>query len=127
MECTTASVESLAKSQIRSFVAVSGEPEQAELLDALSADEHDYGVIFVDTIARSYSRIKQVMPDVVIVYCSIDDIDGCQLLSMLELDPDLSCVRVVTCATAPARPEVADFVADVLETPTELGVSLSMN
>jgi hypothetical protein len=35
----------------------------------------------------------------VIVFCEIDDIAACQLLSMLKTDRDLSGVEVVTCTS----------------------------
>ena len=97
MDHTTFGAETTGRSHpLRRFVAVSGEPAQAELLDVLSADDHDYGVIFVDTIGRSYLRIKQVIPDVVIVYCAIDDLAACQLLSMLKLDEETRSIPVLT-------------------------------
>jgi len=73
----------------RSIVALSRDPERAELLDAL-ADAGDYDVIFVESVAHGYSRIKQVMPDLIIVYVDIEDVAVCQLLSMLSIDDDLS-------------------------------------
>jgi hypothetical protein len=83
----------------RSVVAVSGDPMRGQLLDALLADESDYGVLFVESTERAYSRIKQVTPYMVIVFCEIDDIAACQLLSMLKTDRDLSGVEVVTCTS----------------------------
>jgi hypothetical protein len=128
MECTIVGAESKTRSHpIRSFVAVSGEPQQAELLNVLSADDHDYGVIFVDSIGRSYSRIKQLIPDIVIVYCAIDDVAACQLLSMLKLDAELSYVRVVTCAAAPAKSGLPSSFSDTVEPSTDIAVPLQMN
>jgi hypothetical protein len=128
MECTIVGAESKTRSHpIRSFVAVNGDPQQAELLDALSADDHDYGVIFVDSISRSYSRIKEVIPDIVIVYCAIDDVGACQLLSMLKLDAELSDVRVATCATAPANSDLPFSLADVVEPSPDVAAALQLN
>jgi PleD family two-component response regulator len=128
MEFITLGTESQTKSrQTRSFVAVSGDQRQEELLDVLLADEHDYGVVFVESIARSYSRIKQVVPDVVIVYCAIDDLAACQLLSMLKLDAELSRIRVVTCANAPSNDESPDFFSELVEPETVLTVPVQMN
>ena len=83
----------------RSVVAVSGDPMRGQLLDALLADESDYGVLFVESTERAYSRIKQVTPYMVIVFCEIDDLAACLLLSMLKTDRDLSDVHVVTCTS----------------------------
>lgn len=81
----------------QSVVAVSGDLLRAELLDALIADENDYGPIFLEPMTGAYSRIKEEMPDLVIVYCEADDdVAACQLLSMLSMDADLSGVLVVT-------------------------------
>src|SRR5262245_51887878 len=68
----------------QSVVAVSGDLLRAELLDALIVDENDYGPIFLEPMTGAYSRIKEEMPDLVIVYCEADDdVAACQLLSML--------------------------------------------
>jgi hypothetical protein len=82
----------------RSVVAVSGEPQRAEFLNALLRDEHDYGVIVVESTARAYRRIKQVTPYMVIVFCEIDDDEACRLLSMLQMDAELADLLVLTCA-----------------------------
>jgi len=72
---------------------------RGQLLDALLADDSDYGVLFVESTEGAYSRIKQVTPYMVIVFCEIDDVAACQLLSMLKTDAELSDVEVVTCAS----------------------------
>ena len=81
------------------IVAVSGDTHREALLGALMSDQHDFGMVFVEPIAGGYARIKQIGPDMIILYCDIDDPDACQLLSMLALDSDLSMVPVLTCLT----------------------------
>jgi hypothetical protein len=128
MEFITIGTESKAKSRLtRSFVAVSGDQQQEELLDALLADEHDYGVVFVESIVRSYSRIKQIVPDAVIVYCAVDDLAACQLLSMLKLDAELSGIRVMTCANAPSNDESPDFFSEMFEPERVITQPVQMN
>jgi len=83
-------------------VAVSDEALRSELLDAL-VDESDYSVVVVETIPRAYSRIRQVEPDLVVVFMEMNDVNACQLLSMLETDRDLSGIPVVTCAAESER------------------------
>ena len=39
---------------------------------------------------------KQVKPDLVVVFMEANDVDACQLLSMLRVDSDLSGVRIIT-------------------------------
>ena len=128
MEFITTGTESKATGRLRrSFVAVSGDQQREELLDALLADEHDYGVVFVESIVRSYPRIKQIVPDVVIVYCAVDDLAACQLLSMLKLDAELSRIRVVTCANAPSNGEAPDFFSEMDEPERVITQPVQMN
>jgi CheY-like chemotaxis protein len=64
-------------------------------------DAGDYDVVFVEGIAHAYSRIKHVMPSLVIVCLSVDDLDGFHLLSMLKLDGETARIPVVTYTAAP--------------------------
>ena len=59
----------------------------------------DYDVVFIESTAHAYSKIKRVLPDLVIVCLSPADMDGCQILSMLALDSDTSRIPVLTCST----------------------------
>ena len=83
-------------------VAVSDDALRSDLLDAL-LDEKDYNIVVVESIPRAYSRIRQLKPDLVIVFMKIDDVNACQLLSMLEIDGALRGTPVVTCATGAER------------------------
>ena len=82
-----------------SVVAVSNDALRPELLDRLLVDDNNINVIVVESIERAYSRIRQLQPDVVVVFMNIDDVDACRLLSMLHMDHGLRGVSVVTCAT----------------------------
>jgi CheY-like chemotaxis protein len=95
-----------------SIMAVSNDALRPELLDRLLVDDNDFNVIVVESIERAYSRITQAQPDVVVVFMNIDDVDACQLLSVLHSDRGLRGMSVVTCATGPdagATPHVSDF------------------
>jgi CheY-like chemotaxis protein len=95
-----------------SMVAVSNDALRPELLDRLLVDDNDYNVIIVESIKRAYSRIRQVQPDVVVVFMNIDDVDGCQLLSMLRVDHELRGMYVISCTTGPdagATHHLGDF------------------
>ena len=72
------------------IVAVSGNPNREELVDALLADASCYDVIFVESIARGYSRIKELAPDLIVLLLDFDDVPGWQLLSMLKADADVA-------------------------------------
>ena len=95
-----------------SVVAVSNDALRPELLDRLFVDDNDYDVIVVESIERAYSRIRQVQPDAVVVFMNIDDVDACQLLSMLHIDHELRGMSVVSCTTSPdagATHHLGDF------------------
>src|SRR5262249_48222948 len=92
---------SVMKHHLRSLVAVSRDAQREEFLDVL-AESADYDVVIFESIERGYSRVKQVLPDLVLVYMDIDDVGGSQLLSMLKTDRSLSGIFVETCATAGA-------------------------
>ena len=82
----------------RSVVVVGGCPDRVQNLQDLLVDTSGYDVIVVESIARGYSRIRQVVPDFVIVVHDINDLAACQLLSMLKLDRELSRIPLLTCA-----------------------------
>jgi hypothetical protein len=82
---------------LRTVVLVSGREPQGQSLDALLVAASDYDVIFVESTARSYSCIKRVTPDLVIISSEVDDGATCQLLSMLKVDRRASGIPVLTC------------------------------
>ena len=84
-----------------SVVAVSNDALRPELLDRLFVDDNDYDVIVVESIERAYSRIRQVQPTAVVVFMNSDDVDACQLLSMLHIDHALRGIPVLSCTISP--------------------------
>ena len=110
-----------------SVVAVSGDELRPALIDALVADENDYGPIFLEPFSQAYSRIRQVTPDVVIVYCEIGDTAACQLLSMLKMDDDLAGVLVLICANASAEDELDAIVPQIPEYTPRPSHAIQMN
>ncbi len=88
------------KRPLRTAVLASGHAPQAQSLDALLVATSDCGrhLRGIDR-ARCYSRIKQVVPDLVIISSEIDDVATCRLLSMLGVDRRSSGIPVLTCAT----------------------------
>ena len=90
-------------------------------------DDYDSDVIFVESIAHGYSRIKQVTPDLVVVFLEIDDLAACQLLSMLKMDHDLSGIPVVACATGRMDRECEDIVAELVGESSCLTHAVQMN
>jgi CheY-like chemotaxis protein len=57
-------------------------------------------VVFVESTAHAYSKIKRALPDVIVMCVSADDVDGCQVLSMLALDRETSHIPVLTYMTS---------------------------
>ena len=95
-----------------SVVAVSNDALRPELLERLFVDDNDYDVIVVESIERAYSRIRQVQPTAVVVLMDIDDVNACQLLSMLHIDHELRGMAVLSCTTTPdagATHHLGDF------------------
>jgi DNA-binding NarL/FixJ family response regulator len=112
---------------LRSVVVVSGHPQRYQNLYDVLVDTNDYDVIFVESIARGYSRIKQVTPDFVIVLLEIEDVAACQLLSMLKIDRDASGIPVVTCAIRREDSEFEDEIAELDQGSPSLSLSIPMN
>jgi 5,10-methylene-tetrahydrofolate dehydrogenase/methenyl tetrahydrofolate cyclohydrolase len=112
---------------LRIVIATSGNPQRAEFLDTLFPDASECDLIFVESLARAYSRIKLVNPDVVIVLFEADDVAACQLLSMLTMDEDTSGIPVETWATRPESSEFEDIIADVNHDSSRQGVVIQLN
>jgi DNA-binding response OmpR family regulator len=112
---------------LRSAVVVSGHPPRAELLDLVLVDTHDYDVVFVDSFANGYSRIKRVAPDLIIVFLEIDDPAGCQLLTMLKMDRRTSAIPIVTCAVGGADGDCQDDTGNIDRDSSRRPVAVPMN
>jgi DNA-binding response OmpR family regulator len=109
----------------RSVVAVSRDPQRSELLDAL-ADANGYSIVYIETLASGYARVRQVMPDLIIVYCEVDDMAACRLLSMLKIDDALLAIPVATFATGRSY-KVDEVVADTIGEPSWPSHAIQMN
>ena len=96
----TQNVRTPATHPLRTVAVVSSHPHEHVLETVTGAVDHD--VVFVESSAHAYSTIKRVTPDLVIVCLSDDDMEGCQLLSLLMLDSDTARIPVATYLTAPA-------------------------
>src|SRR5260221_7012185 len=86
---------------LRSIFRVSGRTPDDQPGDDLFI-ETGY-VVFVESIAHAYSRIEQVVPDLVVISSEIDDAATCQLLSMLKLDRRSSSIPVLPWVTLPEQ------------------------
>jgi|SRR4030095_3938472 CheY-like chemotaxis protein len=81
------------------IVAVSNDALRPEFLDMLLAEDSGEDVIVMESIARAYSRVRQLQPALVVLYIDIEDEDACRLLSMLQNDPALRGLRILLCAS----------------------------
>jgi DNA-binding response OmpR family regulator len=111
----------------RRVVAVSGDWQRPQMLDRLSGGENVDDVIFVDSLEKGYSRIKRVSPDLVIIVMEIDDVAGCQLLTMLTTDRNVSGIPVVTCTAEPVDDELVDIVSGLVAGSSDATHVMEMN
>jgi CheY-like chemotaxis protein len=86
------------ETELQKVVVVNGSPEILEMLEAV-LDGGRYDMVFVESSARAYSRVRHVQPDLVIVCMRMDDVEVFQLLSMLKLDAETRAIPVVTYTT----------------------------
>jgi hypothetical protein len=112
---------------LRTVVLVSGCALHGQSLDALLVATSDYDVIFVESIARSYSCVKKVVPDLVIISAEVDDVATCQLLSMLRADRRSSGIPVLTYPTFREQHDVGDDLADLDQETSTQSLAAPMN
>jgi hypothetical protein len=112
---------------LRTVVLVSGFAPQTQSPDALSVETSDYDVIFVASIAHSYSCIKIVLPDLVVISSEVDDAAACQLLSMLRLDRRSSDIPVLARTTLREQHDAADDLAELDQDTSPQSLATHMN
>ena len=112
---------------LRTVVLVGGDEAHAQSLDALVVATSDYDIIFVESFAHSYSRIKQVLPDLVIISSEVDDAATCQLLSMLGVDRRSSSIPVLTSATFRAPNDPDHDLGELDQDTSTQSLAVSMN
>jgi PleD family two-component response regulator len=78
-------------------VVVNGTTEILEMFETV-LDAGRYDMVFVESSAHAYTRIKGVQPNLVILCMRLDDADAFHLLSMLKLDDDTRRIPIVTYA-----------------------------
>jgi hypothetical protein len=108
-------------------VGVSGDAQRADMLAALMGDPNDYDVFIVESVARGYSRIKQLKPDVIVLFMAFDDDAACHLLSMLANDSDVSGIPVLPFVAKPEGSPFEDNIAKVDRRLSHATVAIPMN
>jgi PleD family two-component response regulator len=94
-----------------SIVVICRGPRREELMDELLADPRDFDMTFVESIARGFARIRELRPDLVVVFTAVNDDDSFHLLSMLAIDRETRGIPVVTYAS-PRDLEFSAVLAD---------------
>ena len=95
-------------------VIVNGSTDILGLLQTV-LDAGHYDVVFVESNERAYSQIKRVQPNLVILCVRIDDMDGCQVLSMLNLDQETRDIPILTYTTEYAGQDADEELAEPSE------------
>lgn len=97
--------------RLQKVVVVNGNTEVLGMLETV-LDAGHYDMVFVESLDRAYSQIRHVVPDLVILCTSVDELEGLQLLTMLKMDEHTRRIPVVTCAT---EHEGRDFDAAIAQ------------
>jgi len=111
---------------LRRLVAISAEALREDLIDALTIDTKDYDVVFVESLASAFARIRLTTPELVIVLLDIDDVVACELLAIVQRECERLTIPVVTWASRSPRSDV-DQVSPVALNSLYQGLALSMN
>ena len=108
MQADTLPTRANTSKTVRTLMVVGREPDE-RVLETVT-ETGGYDVILVEPTATAYSRIKRLAPSVVVLTMAPDDLEACQLMSMLKLDRATSQIPVFTCLLEPAPAN-----SDVLE------------
>jgi DNA-binding response OmpR family regulator len=80
--------------RMRTLAVVTRQAARFPLASVLQAAGHP--LLLVGSVGNAYLQIRRETPELVIIYLSADDVDGCQLLSALALDRETAGIPVVT-------------------------------
>ncbi len=83
---------------VQKVVVVNGDTELFAMLDTV-LDAGQYDVVFMESTSGAYSKIKMVVPNLIILCTRIEELAGFQLLTMLKLDADTRDIPVMTYTT----------------------------
>ena len=97
---------------VQKVVVVNGNLELLGMLESV-LDAGRYDMVFVEPGNRAYSRIKQILPNLVILCTRIDEPSGFQLLTMLKLDPDTRNLPVLTYTTESEGVEPGELLSQL--------------
>src|ERR671931_145718 len=95
MMTQTESTGSITPGHALKTIAVVGKQPDRHVLDTVL--KANYGIVLIESLAKAYSHIKRLAPEAVIVCLDVNDLEGVEVLSMLNLDSTTSLIPVVTC------------------------------
>jgi CheY-like chemotaxis protein len=98
---------------LRTVMVVANNPDE-RVLETI-ADEGGCDVVVVESMARGYSQVKRIVPQLVVVCLDLDGLDGYHVLSMLKLDRATCHIPVVTCMAPRPPSSVAQDGAELPE------------
>jgi CheY-like chemotaxis protein len=87
-----------AATPVQKVVVVNGNTEVLGMLETV-LDAGRYDMVFVESSDHAYSRIKKVVPNLVILCTRIEELEGFQLLTMLKLDEETKDIPILTYTT----------------------------
>ncbi len=115
-----ADMNQIAATPVQKVVVVNGNTEVLGMLETV-LDAGRYDMVFVESSDHAYSRIKKVVPNLVILCTRIEELEGFQLLTMLKLDEETKDIPILTYTTEyegqdfeSAMSQVADDEEDFL-------------
>jgi PleD family two-component response regulator len=88
----------LTAAPVQKVVVVDGNADVLGMLEAV-LDAGRYDMVFVESSDQAYSRIRKVLPNLVIVCARIEQLESFQLLTMLKLDAETRDIPVLTYTT----------------------------
>ena len=54
-----------------------------------------FDAVVIESFSRAYSQIRRFRPDLIVMFVSMDDSEGFQALSLLQLDPEVARIPVL--------------------------------
>ena len=63
-----------------------------------------FSPMLLSPLSQAYAQIKRWHPSLIVICTNLDDVEGCQLLTMLTVDPDTRRIPVLI-LTTPDDPE----------------------
>src|SRR5947207_14739449 len=93
-----ADTNQIAATPVQKVVVVNGNTEVLGMLETV-LDAGRYDMVFVEPSERAYSQISKVVPNLVILCTRIEELDGFQLLPIVNREEQTKDIPIHTYAT----------------------------